>query len=44
MTNQVPWNKIILEEFINLALSTKEEELILRTRIYGRYYKYNGKR
>ena len=26
MTNQVPWNKIILEEFINLALLTKEEE------------------
>ena len=35
MTNQVPWNKIILEEFINLALLTKEEEMILRTRIYG---------
>ena len=34
MTNQVPWNKIILEEFINLALLTKEEEMILRTRIY----------
>ena len=27
MTNQVPWNKIILEEFINLALLTKEEEM-----------------
>ena len=26
MTNQVPWNNIILEEFINLALLTKEEE------------------
>ena len=35
MTNQVPWNKIILEEFINLALLTKDEEMILRTRIYG---------
>ena len=27
MTNQVPWNKIIIEEFINLALLTKEEEM-----------------
>lgn len=35
MTNQVPWNKIILEEFINLALLTKDEEMILRARIYG---------
>lgn len=35
MTTQVPWNKIILEEFINLALLTKDEEMILRTRIYG---------
>ena len=35
MTNQVPWNKIILEEFINLTLLTKDEEMILRTRIYG---------
>lgn len=34
MTTQVPWNKIILEEFINLALLTKDEEMILRTRIY----------
>lgn len=33
MTNQVPWNKIILEEFINLALLTNDEEMILRTRI-----------
>lgn len=27
MTNQVTWNKIILEEFINLALLTKYEEM-----------------
>ena len=27
MTNQVPWNKIILEEFINLVLLTKQEEM-----------------
>ena len=35
MTTQVPWNKIILEGFINLALLTKDEEMIIRTRIYG---------
>lgn len=28
MTTQVPWNKIILEEFINLALLTKDEEMV----------------
>ena len=27
MTNQVPWNKVILGEFINLALLTKEGEM-----------------
>ena len=27
MTNQVPWNKVILEEFINLVLLTKEGEM-----------------
>ena len=32
---QVPWNKIILEEFISLALLTKEEEMIMRTRVAG---------
>ena len=32
---QVPWNKIILEEFISLALLTKEEEMIMRTRAAG---------
>lgn len=26
MTNQVPWNKIILGEFITLDLLTKEKE------------------
>lgn len=35
MTKQVPWNKIILEEFINLAMLTKDEEIIMRTRIAG---------
>lgn len=32
---QVPWNKVILEEFISLALLTKEEEMIMRTRVAG---------
>ena len=35
MANQVPWNKIILERFIELALLTKEEEMIIRTRVAG---------
>ena len=35
MANQVPWNKIILEEFIRLAALTKDEEMIMRTRVSG---------
>lgn len=35
MTKQVPWNKIILEEFIELACLNKLEENIMRTRIEG---------
>lgn len=35
MSNQVPWNKIILETFIEEAMLTKEEEWIMRTRVAG---------
>lgn len=35
MAKQVPWNKIILEEFISIASLTKEEEEIMRTRVAG---------
>lgn len=35
MAKQVPWNKIILEEFIRLGGLTKTEEEIMRTRIEG---------
>lgn len=35
MAHEVPWNKIILEEFITQALLTKEEEEIIRTRCAG---------
>lgn len=35
MAKQVPWNKIILEEFIDKALLTEDEEKIMRTRIAG---------
>ena len=35
MAQQVPWNKIILEEFIELAALTKDEEAIMRTRVAG---------
>lgn len=35
MSKQVPWNKIILEEFIRLASLSKEEEEVMRTRVAG---------
>lgn len=35
MTKQVPWNKVILEEFIELALLNEEETFLIRTRIAG---------
>lgn len=35
MSKQVPWNKIILEEFISIASLTKEEEEVMRTRVAG---------
>lgn len=35
MAHQVPWNKIILEEFIEKGCLTKEEEEIIRTRVSG---------
>ena len=35
MSKQVPWNKIILEEFIELACLNNTEEMIMRTRVKG---------
>lgn len=35
MSKQVAWSKVILEAFIEDALLTKEEEMIMRTRIAG---------
>lgn len=35
MSKQVPWNKVILETFIEDAILTKEEEMIMRTRVAG---------
>lgn len=35
MAHQVPWGKVILEEFIEQALLTEEEEMIMRTRVAG---------
>lgn len=35
MAHQVPWNKVILETFIEEALLTKDEEWIMRTRVAG---------
>lgn len=35
MSRQVPWNKVIVEEFVSLAMLTEDEEKILRTRVAG---------
>lgn len=35
MTKQVPWGKVILETFIDEAALTKEEEMVIRTRVAG---------
>lgn len=35
MSKQVPWNKIILETFIEEGCLTKEEEIVMRTRVAG---------
>lgn len=35
MSNQVPWNKVIVEEFIEQAMLSETEEMILRTRVRG---------
>lgn len=35
MTRQIIWTKIIMEEFIDLANLSKEEEMVLRTRCDG---------
>lgn len=35
MAHQVPWNKIILEEFIDIGCLTQTEEMIIRTRVKG---------
>lgn len=35
MTRQIPWNSYIVETFVDEATLTKEEELVLRTRVDG---------
>lgn len=35
MSKQVPWNKLIVETFIEEAMLTEDEEMILRTRVAG---------
>lgn len=35
ISKQVPWNKYIVERFIELALLSDEEQMILRTRAEG---------
>lgn len=35
IANQIPWNKVIVEEFITQAMLTTDEEWVLRTRVAG---------
>lgn len=35
LSKQIPWNKIILETFVEEACLTKDEEMIIRTRVAG---------
>lgn len=35
MSKQVPWNVVILEEFIKLACLSEEEERLIRLRVSG---------
>ena len=35
MANQVPWTKLIVEEFIREGMLSKDEEFIIRTRAKG---------
>lgn len=35
MAHQVPWNNVIIEEFIKCALLNETEEYIIRSRAYG---------
>lgn len=35
MTKQVPWNKFIVERFIELGCLSNEEQEVLRTRVAG---------
>lgn len=33
--DKIPWNRVILDEYVSLALLTEEEEKIIRTRAAG---------
>ncbi|MCQ2408814.1 MAG: hypothetical protein MJ065_09865 [Oscillospiraceae bacterium] len=35
MSRQVSWNKYIVERFVELAMLTQEEEMVIRTRVAG---------
>ena len=35
MSHEVLWSKVILEEFVRDAMLTKDEEMIMRTRVAG---------
>lgn len=35
VSEKIPWNRVILEEFISVAMLTEDEERIIRTRVQG---------
>lgn len=35
MSKEVPWNKFIVERFVEVAMLNEEEQMILRTRVVG---------
>lgn len=35
MAKEVPWNKFIVERFVEVAMLNEEEQMILRTRVMG---------
>ena len=35
MSREVPWNKVIVEEFIEQAMLSETEEMVIRTRVKG---------
>lgn len=35
MSKEIPWNKFIVERFVEMAMLNEEEQMVLRTRVIG---------